>query len=163
MTHKFDPSRRQAIKLLATGVSVLSVQKFLFADAVLRAVEQAGRPAALKFNLFEFQRHRDGGDRGTGGRGCAGEAKATGLERGRSGGAGEGGPGETEAGRSSAEENDRYRQMDRPTPEHGNLDTPQPPAILAAPRNHTMTMKCTNTTILGADPLTASVRSAWRH
>jgi beta-galactosidase/beta-glucuronidase len=40
MTKKFDPSKRQAIKLLATGVSVLSVQKFLFADAVLRAVEQ---------------------------------------------------------------------------------------------------------------------------
>src|ERR1035441_565250 len=47
MKNKFDPSRRQAIKLLATGVSVLSVQKVLFADAVLRAVEQEGSAESL--------------------------------------------------------------------------------------------------------------------
>ena len=49
------------------------------------------------------------------------------------GGAGEGRPGETEAGRSTGEGNERHCQMDRPAPEHGNLDPPQPPAILAAP------------------------------
>ena len=47
MKTKFDPSRRRAIKLLATGVSVLSVQKFLFADAVLRAVEREGSTETL--------------------------------------------------------------------------------------------------------------------
>ena len=47
MKNKFDPSRRRAIKLLATGVSVLSVQKFLFADAMLRAVEQEGSAESL--------------------------------------------------------------------------------------------------------------------
>jgi hypothetical protein len=47
MKTKFDPSRRQAIKLLAAGVSVLSVQKVLFADTVLRAVEQEGSTDTL--------------------------------------------------------------------------------------------------------------------
>ena len=70
---------------------------------------------------------------GTGGRDCAGELEAAGMERGRFGGAGEGGPGEIETGGSAADGNVRDHQMDRPTAVHGNLDTPQPFAILASP------------------------------
>jgi hypothetical protein len=47
MKNKFDPSRRKVIQLLVTGMSVLSVQKFLFAETVLRAVGQAGSTESL--------------------------------------------------------------------------------------------------------------------
>ena len=47
MRNEFDRTRREVIQLLATGMSVLSVQRFLFAEAVPRPAEQGSSSEAL--------------------------------------------------------------------------------------------------------------------
>ena len=103
-----------------------------------------------------------GNGTGTGGGAGAGGIEAVGVEGGGLGGAAQGRSGETETGGPLTGRNDRNRKMDSGAAKDGDLDTSQPPAILASAQN--TGMKSENTILLGTDPFTRdSGIPNWHH